>query len=299
MLPLKVSAALTALDQGKLTKQELVKALQKAHSEHGTETDPCELGAFKAHTKAWTPEDLHKVQQAAEELQTYNTLKADALHGVVDELLAAAKTQDPGTESEALRETLQQLDKVKKATNKLAEMDPDSGKPRSEVLHSVHTPEAVQGMSSEQKSAAFREIGRSRIAARRAEVIAVSEAILVRSKQPTKAEEIHAVLATADALGRDGKEKTAKKAETDRVSDDLKQCLEQRKLQHEVCQKMRQKSAEEKAKAHTDLRKALEELLRAASAHVNAVTKLHAQDAALDLLLADIEHVEGSLTTCT
>ena len=286
---------MTALDEGQLTKQELVKVLQKAHSEHGSETDPCELGAFEAHTKAWTPEDLRKTQQASEKLQAENAVKARAEHGRVDARLAAAKAQDPGTESTALRETLQQLDKVKKATDKLAEIDPDSGKPRSSVLASVHTPEAVQVMSSEQKSSAFREIGRNRIAARRAEVIAVSDAILVRSKQPTKAEEIHAVLATADGFSRDGKEKLAKKAEADMVSDDLKQYLEQRKLQHEVCQKMRQKSAEEKAKAHTDLRKALEELLRAGSAHVNATAKLHAQDAALDLLQADIEHVEGNL----
>ena len=83
------------------------------------------------------------------------------------------------------------------------------------------------------------------------------------------------------------------------MSQRLKDHLSNRKLQMEACQQIRQKSAEDKAKAASDLRKVLDELARVAPAYTDAVTKLQAQNGALDLLQEEIVRVETKLDACT
>ena len=68
-----------------------------------------------------------------------------------------------------------------------------------------------------------------------------------------KLEDIYAAAAVAESFKKSAEETAADKTELDNVSQRLKDHLSNRKLQMEACQKIRQKSAEDKAKAASDL----------------------------------------------
>ena len=114
-----------------------------------------------------------------------------------------------------------------------------------------------------------------------------------------KLEDIYAAAAVAETFKKSEEETAVDKTELGNVSQSLKDHLSTRKLQMEACQNIRQKAAEDKAKAAADLRKVLDELARVAPAYADAVTKLQAQDAALDMLQDEITSVETKLDACT
>ena len=293
-------ASLEALDQGKVSREDLLRQVQEAHSKHGTHADPCRVKAFEARKTPWQKADIDKLHVDARGLLKTNTELVAKTKKELAELVSGSASLNPVTEEQALLQLREQLQPVGEATQQLAEMDPDSDsfKPRNEVLRSAHSSDCVQSMTAEQKSAAFREIGRSRVEGRRQSCIAFATAMLGRNRLPAKVEEIHAKLISAAKLGRDGEDNSSSKVAADSVAEDMEKDLASRKLQQEECQKIRQKSAEEKAKAQADLQKVLEELMRAATAYADADTKLHAQDVALDLLQADIQLVESSKAAC-
>ena len=281
----KVNEALAKGDQSSgLTKQQVVEALVTYHSEHGSTDDPCTLNGFKFSPDTMSVEGIQAKGRAACELKKAHEAKAEAERARVSSVKAASLAQDPGAEEKALLELRQQLERVQRRTNKLLDLDPDQGKSRNEALQSVHAADVVKNMSADQKSAACREIARSRIADRRAKCSEVADQILLASKRPMKLEDIYAAAAVAESFKKSAEETAADKTELDNVSQRLKDHLSNRKLQMEACQQIRQKSAEDKAKAASDLRKVLDELARVAPAYTDAVTKLQAQNGALALL---------------
>ncbi|CAE7251966.1 unnamed protein product [Symbiodinium sp. CCMP2592] len=295
----QVNEALAKGDQRGLTKQQVVEALVTYHSEHGSQDDPCTLSDFKFSPDTLSVEGIQAKGKAALERKNHSTASALAESGRVSSVKAASLAQDPGAEEKALLDVRRELEHVKSRTKQLLDLDPDQGKSRNEVLKSSHAADVVKNMRADQKSVAFREIARSRIVERRAKCSEVADQILHASKRPMKLEDIYAAAAVAETMKTREQETAVCKTELDNVSQSLKDHLSTRKLQMEACEKIRQKSAEDKAKAASDLRKVLDELARVAPAYTDAVTKLQAQDAALDVLQDEITSVESKLEACT
>ncbi|CAE7917266.1 unnamed protein product, partial [Symbiodinium necroappetens] len=239
----QVNEALAKGEQRSLTKQQVVEALVTYHSQHGTTDDPCALSGFKFSPDTVSVEGIQATGRAALVLKMANKAKAEAETARINSVKAAALGQDPGAEEKALLDLRRKLKYVKSRTHMLLDLDPDQGKSRNEVLQSVHAADVVKNMSGDQKSAAFREIARSRIADRRAKCSEVADTILSASKRPMKLEDICAAAAVAEAFKKSEEKTAVDKTELDNVSQSLTDHLATRKLQMEACQNIRQKAA--------------------------------------------------------
>ena len=286
-----------ALQNAALTKDQLLAALLAAHPET-SQSDACQVEAYKPRPHPKGAEDIQKLQQQARTQQASDKSKLDAEKARIAGEVSAAKKQNANEANQSLLQAQDRLKEVKATTEKLAEMDPITGKGRNEVLQSVHDAVALESMGPEQKSEAFRKLNRSRIAGRRAAAATVAGAISQASKRPAKLEEIHAGLEVAKAFQATCTQMSNAENEATQICKGMQAHLAKSKSQLEASQQDRAEAFRKKQQAVAELRKTLQELKKVGSAYVDAWIKLEAKDAALDILQQDVETLEQKAKAC-